>query len=525
MKKNSVTFFVVIILIFMVFGVYAASPNKPRRGPINPAFTDLFNQKLQTASIATTSDHSLGYIPSPIPPEIHQRQAQPLSAIYTDPKYDMRDPDNDGDPSDSLLTPVKNQGSCGSCWAFGTYGGLESQIKKDFFMEDIFSEDNLKHLHGFDLGPCEGGNVYMSSAYLSRYDGPISDSDDPYDPSETSDYCVGCPPVRYIDNLILLPARSDTSDNDFIKQAILEHGGIYVSFYWNSAYYDSSNYTYYYDGSNTSNHAVVAVGWDDNMVTDAATPGAFIIRNSWGEGWGEEGYFYISYEDTILAFQELAYFDEKSDTEFDFNRVYFHDELGWVYSYGYGTDTAYGASLFTADADGELTAIGFYAVSSNMSYEIKIYDNFSGTHFSGQLGNTQTGTFSYPGWYTVKLDSAVAITKDDEFGVTVKFTTSGNSYPVPVEGVYAGYSSAATASPGESYISSNGITWYDVSADGDNVNIKAYANINECNINYSDDLNDDGDVDGLDLAALASNQDFTYLSDFASNFGADSCYK
>jgi len=124
-----------------------------------------------------------------------------LVSFRSDTKYDMRDPDGDGNQADSLLTPVKAQGGCGSCWAFATYGSLESQIKEFLVVDEDFSEDNLKHRHGFDWGPCEGGNINMSSAYLSRYDGPISESDDPYDESPYSEYCIDCSPVRYIDNV------------------------------------------------------------------------------------------------------------------------------------------------------------------------------------------------------------------------------------------------------------------------------------------------------------------------------------
>jgi C1A family cysteine protease len=94
-----------------------------------------------------------------------------------------------------------------------------------------FSEDNLKHLHGFDTVPCYGGNVEMSTAYLSLYQGPISEGDDPFDPSPASAYCTDCDPVRYVDNVVFLPVRATTSDNDYMHGRMLRSRTLLLLFH------------------------------------------------------------------------------------------------------------------------------------------------------------------------------------------------------------------------------------------------------------------------------------------------------
>lgn len=73
-----------------------------------------------------------------------------------------------------------------------------------------------------------------------------------------------------------------------------------------STYYNETNSALYYYGSGKVDHDVAIVGWDDNYSrnnfnTVPPNNGAWIIRNSWGSGWGDNDYFYLSYYDTYAA--------------------------------------------------------------------------------------------------------------------------------------------------------------------------------------------------------------------------------
>ena len=133
-----------------------------------------------------------------------------------------------------------------------------------------FSERNLAYQHGFDLGPNDGGSSYMSEAYLSRFSGPISESADPYSAMGTADSVTG-PAQDYVREMLRFDSASE------MKNAIMTYGGLYTTMYMDPAYYRSSDYTYYYNGSAAIDHAVTVVGWDDNKPTAGGT-GAWLIK-------------------------------------------------------------------------------------------------------------------------------------------------------------------------------------------------------------------------------------------------------
>jgi predicted secreted protein len=189
-------------------------------------------------------------------------------------------------------TPVKDQGNCGSCWAFGTVGPLEQAIKiKDGLTLDL-SEQYLVSCNT-DGWSCSGGwwaHDYHQWTYRSGEPGPgaVYESEFPYKASN-----VDCNPPHthyaklaswaYITNFHSVPST------DAIKQAIYTYGPISAAVCVNTAF---QNYTGGVFNPSTSctniNHGIVLVGWDDSQ-------GAWRLRNSWGSSWGEGGYMWIAY--------------------------------------------------------------------------------------------------------------------------------------------------------------------------------------------------------------------------------------
>lgn len=386
------------------------------------------------------------------------------------------------------VTSVKNQSTSGSCWAFATYGSLESILLTGENRD--FSENNLKNNSGYDIGPNDGGNHIMSTAYLARFSGPINESDDPYNPSSTSSP-TNKPIQKHVQNVDWLSGKASYLDNNFIKDALMKSGAVYTTmFYENTSFNDA--YDTYYDSYEWwswygNNHAVTIVGWDDNFdknkfvdLYNGAVPpgnGAFIVKNSWGTSWGNNGYFYVSYYDENFAMDENVVFNGIGATT-NYKSIYQYDPLGLVENVGYGIDTAWMSNVFTASASENLSAVSFYTVVPDSNYDIYICSNYTGVNdLASNRVLKASGSISEKGYHTVKLNSAVPLTSGKKFAVIIKMTTSGYGYQIPVEDVYTGYSSDATASSGQSYVSSSGSSWSDLTSEYDttaNICIKAF---------------------------------------------------
>lgn len=420
-----------------------ASP-VPQQAPLNPNFVKYRDELRQglPRPIVTAEGYFLGYIPPPVGLSHIAGRSAVLAPLSLPGAYDLR--------TLGRLTAVRDQGACGSCWTFATYGSLESWLLTAGAGAWDLSENNLKECHGFAYGPCEGGHEFMSAAYLARRSGPINEPDDPYVES-----AVGCKdglvPPRVLRYVLWLPDGATTD----IKQAIITYGAVSTSMYWHSSYYRSSDYTYYYNGAASSNHAVALVGWDDAKATAAPSPGAWIVRNSWGSGWGQGGYFYISYSDTKVARGNAVFIEAVQPAA---ELLYGHDTLGWVTNWGYGSDTAWGANVFSAGRAGNVAAVGFYASTLNTAYLIQVRRGGP----TGTVVHSQSGAVVYPGYHTVDLTSPVSVAAGEQFTVVVRFNTPGYNWPVPAECVESGYSDNAVINPGESYISSAGTSWTDM---------------------------------------------------------------
>jgi len=192
------------------------------------------------------------------------------------------------------LPPVRNQGGCGSCWAFGTVSSIECTIKiKDGDIVDL-SEQWLVSCNQ-DGYSCSGGwwchDYYMENGKTDPCgdSGAVMEDDFPYVASNAPCNCP-YPHEYFIEEWAYVGDPNGVATVDQIKQAIYDYGVVSVAVCVNNAFHDYDGGIFSGPTCSNINHAVALVGWDDNNGN-----GYWILRNSWGEGWGEDGYMRIKY--------------------------------------------------------------------------------------------------------------------------------------------------------------------------------------------------------------------------------------
>lgn len=189
--------------------------------------------------------------------------------------------------AENRVTPVKNQGQCGSCWAFSATGALESAHAKKTGNLTTLSEQNLVDCAAkFGCHGCEGGWMNAALEYVKYNDG--IDSEDSYPYSATDGVCsyTKANNASTVTNVINI-SRGDT---DALLHAVGTVGPISVAIDAEAdfQFYSSGVYTSKSCSKNNLNHGVLIVGYG---TTSAGIP-YYIIKNSWGDGWGMSGYVY-----------------------------------------------------------------------------------------------------------------------------------------------------------------------------------------------------------------------------------------
>lgn len=385
--------------------------------------------------------------------------------------YDMRDY--------GRVSPVRDQGRYGTCWAFASLGALETTLLPK--ERAIFATDHMSICNSYSLDQNRGGEHSMSIAYLAAWQGPVYEEDDPYGDGVSDD---SLEEVKHLEEALVINDR----DLDILKSAIFRYGAVETSLYSQmayvdsvSAYYSRENCAYYYDGEETPNHDVVVVGWDDNYPKENFTiepkgDGAFICKNSWGTEFGENGFFYVSYYDTNICNKAVVYTRVGSVDNYD--HIYQSDLLGWIGQMGFhDKDEAYIANAYTAGENEELAAVSFYATGKDTEFEVYVVPDFEDTNSFREREFVTAGSTKYAGYYTVDFPEPVSLEDNTKFAVIVKIKTPGEDRPVAIEYDVDERTENFDITDGEGYISLYGEIWHSTEeTENCNVCLKAFTN-------------------------------------------------
>lgn len=393
-------------------------------------------------------------------------------------EFDLRDV-----AGENYVTSVKSQQG-GTCWTHGTMASIESNLLMTGNWEDqgeagepALAEYHLDWWNGFndwyneDMDPPSGsggltvhmgGDYLVSTAYLSRGDGAVRDIDgQSYETAPT----LNSPDFHYYypEEVHWFVAQDDLASLDPIKEAVMSSGAVATCYYSTSSYME--DYIHYQPPSTSElpNHSVVIIGWDDNKVTQAPEPGAWLCKNSWGENWGFDGFFYISYWDKWCGREPfMGAVSFTSAERMEYERFYFHDYHGWRDTF---TDPSVMVmNAFEAAGNHYITSASFFTAADSVNYVAAFYGSFQGGYLS-ELITTEAGACYPRGFYTVNLAEPFELAAGDSVYFAVQFSQGGYPYDRTAEvPVLLGASMRviveSSAAQGESWY--NDGSWHDL---------------------------------------------------------------
>ncbi len=440
------------------------------------------------------------------------------------------------------ITPAKSQGDYGTCWAFSTMTASEASIIKRLgFPNKYENRINLSELHlayfmynnAYDSMKMLKGDANMPgksflsvgsdeliipftlSAWIGIADTAAS-KDYKYS-SAKPDYKIKNKAEAYANTLIHLENMVWVNGNDRndIKQMIMEYGAGTFSYASNSEYMDTKHDSFYNPNKDQPNHMVTIVGWDDNFSKDnfgkKAKPnenGAWLCQNSWGDDWGDEGYFWVSYENASNPDEWCQFFDYGLSDNFDKNYQYDGSASPYTEEATLGGSMA---NVFMCESGEELKAISFWTAQNDVEYTVNIYkdladknDPASGTSV---LSSPINGTQDYCGYHTIRLDKPVRLNAGEIFSVVVTLSSNAEDttklfVDCSTDTEFVSFKNAAKE--GQSFFqASNGTQWTDKGLEGKNYRIKAFTDVVDDSViikydDSPDEIESDSEIDSDD---------------------------
>ena len=406
---------------------------------------------------------------------------------------------------------IKNQAIYSTCWTFSAASGAETSLigaVPDIDISEMHSAlyanyipdgnkisyDELEEL--LDMG----GNTGKVLSMWSQWHGPVSDEKMPYDVDKitnmsgnelkmlmnSADY--------HMKNAYVFDRSDERSDMDDvnaqIKELVYSGHSVCASIYYQRDYYNRIYNTLCTDRSKSrANHSVSIIGWDDdypaeNFVFEPSGSGAWLVKNSWGTSYGEDGCFWLSYYDSALC--DMTAFDITDNDDHDHNLYYDHSCSYSAYS---ASDSeaavpSYMANVYKAENDMDITALATYIINPDTDYEVTVYTGLTdpADPSSGTPSDVTKGSYSLTGYFTIDLDEPVTVAEDEYFSVVVKLSCENSNYVLAAEETLSGYDSendreygvldeisydniVKYSGSGQSFYSADGESWSDTTAE------------------------------------------------------------
>lgn len=403
-------------------------------------------------------------------------------------------------------THIKDQGSLGTCFSFASCALAENASYKQNGLKYSYSEEamrvvmssNLRYMNDYSVSPVgyhlrhnkEGGDVSLSLSYMTNRNNPIIhgnnfswnslnfESDIPYTQSVrttnwpqklTSSANAYVTETHYIDY-----------DTDLIKDNILQYGAVYLSFRVDKNNGENEDTGALFNESvietNGGLHGVAIVGWDDEYSKtnfknghQPSIDGAWLIKNSWGEDWGEEGYGWVSYAESHIrsnCFGVVSQVSPFSKNEYMLSYDYF-PVTAKKYDIPTNHEAAYIANVYDCSdfigAYSEINKVMIYVNNLGMTYELYIAPcNDDNLPDLNSLGNClATGGSNNEGYYTMQLDTPYVLDQDvSKYAVILKIYSNDSTIDVNRENDY--YYAHSSIEEKESYYYDYNNGWTDI---------------------------------------------------------------
>ena len=381
----------------------------------------------------------------------------------------------------SMEKDVRDQNPFGTCWAFAGTGSFEYAVDKKTASNTDYSEEHMiQRLSkngdtGYQITSKDtGGNEYMYSGYFTSGYGPVSDSLFPYDTTKST--------LQIIPSILNAKGNYRATDVQFfkttddangalnsetvntVKQAVYNNGSVTCGITWDSSMIQKDKVSYYNNDDNArndSNHEVLIVGWDDDYSADhfegVTKNGAWLVRNSWGNNIGDNGYFWVSYQDkSLIPSCTIRSYEEVSDDD----TIYNLDESGALYpqvTYD-GTSQVGFINSFSLKKREKLKEVTFYEAETGAQYQlfyVPVKDDGS-LDIGNKQAITEKKTLDFPGYHTEKITKEINVKKA---AIMVMIDSNEDSAGLGAEGSISDGRKKLyipTLEKGQSYIYANG---------------------------------------------------------------------